>query len=315
MARHVPLGVNRAPRNLSSFICLGLPALSFVFVFAALAAATANDDPDNILLGLARSLTRDVPEDTTRAGLPAMARLIQQSTGIDCKIPDPAAADELAERLAKDQLQLAVFQGIEFAWECARRPELRPLVTIVNHVRDRQALLVVRGDSTAGGWNDLKNLVLALPKRSREHCHLFLARGCRACEKAPEHFFSRLTAPATVEDALDDLADGAVGAALVDRAGLASYERLKPGRFGKLKILATSERFPDSVVAYRAGALSEATLQRFRKGLLQANQSFVGRHMLALWMATAFELPPADYDKLSAEIAKAYPSPRTSVGK
>jgi ABC-type phosphate/phosphonate transport system substrate-binding protein len=264
---------------------------------------------------MVRSLTRDLPEATIRSGLPAIALLVQKSTGIPCTILDPLPTGDLAERLAKDRLQLAIFQGVEFAWEHPKRPDLHPLVILVNHQRDRQALLVVRADSAATRWIDLKNGSLALPQRSREHCHLFLDRHCRENGDAPNGFFSRVITPATVEDALDDLVEGLVGAAVVDRIGLASYERRKPGRYEKLKVLLSSERFPDTVVAYRAGALNDATLQRFRQGLLQADKTLAGRHMLAFWMATAFEPPPADYDKLLADILKAYPAPDPATQK
>jgi ABC-type phosphate/phosphonate transport system substrate-binding protein len=297
-----------AKRNWAVQICLSL-----LFAFAG--AAPCNAQPDLLLLGMARSLTKDVPEATTRAGLPAVALLVQKSTGVPCKILDPMPYEDLGERLAKDRLQLAIFQGVEFAWEHPNRPELRPLVILVNQQRDRQAKLVIRADSAAGRWFDLKNTALALPQRSRDHCRLFIERHCRENGGTPEQFFSRITAPTTVEDALDDLAEGAIGAAVVDRIGLTSYERRKPGRYGKLKVLLSSERFPDTVIAYHAGALDEATLQRFRQGLLQADKTLVGRHMLALWTATSFELPPADFEKLLVDIPKSYPAPDPAVRK
>ena len=278
-------------------------------LLAVLIAAPTNADPERMLLGMAQSLTRDVPESTTKAGLPAIAALVQKSTGIPCTIPDPIPAADLADHLAKDRLQLAIFQGVEFAWERSKHPDLLPLVIVINQQRDRQACLVIRNESTAAHWVDLKNMVLALPKRSREHCHLFLERQCRTIGEEPAEFFSRITAPSTVEDALDDLVEGTIDAAVVDRTGLESYERRKPGRFHKLKVLLTSERFPDSVIAYRAGALKDVTLQQFRQGLLQADKSLVGRHMLAVWMSTAFELPSEEYEKRLREILKVYPVP------
>ncbi len=282
---------------------------------AVAGAAQTNADAERILLGMAQSLTRDVPESTTKAGLPAIATLVQKSTGIACTIPDPIPAADLADRLEKDRLQLAVFQGVEFAWERSKHPDLRPLVTVINQQRDRQACLVVREGCALAHWIDLKNTVLALPKRSREHCQLFLERHCRTNGESSAEFFSRITTPANVEDALDDLVEGTVESALVDRTGLESYERRKPGRYHKLKVLLASERFPDTVVAYHAGALNDATLQRFQQGLLQANKSLVGRHMLALWMATAFELPSAEYDKLLDDILKTYPVPDKNRSK
>ena len=127
--------------------------------------------------------------------------------------------------------------------------------------------------------------------------------------------FAHLAAPATIEDALDDLVDGIVQAAVVDNVGLASYARRKPGRFAKLKVLLTSEPFPDTVVAYRDRCVDEATLQRLQQGLTQAHKSPVGRNMLALWNITSFEAKPADFESLLASSAKAYPTPGTAEAK
>lgn len=298
---HAFRGAGRVMRRVGQ-ACLGL-------VLALVGAFPCQAQPNLIHLGMPRSLSRDLSEATVRAGLPAIALLVQKSTGIPCTILEPMPAHELADRLAKDRLDLAVFQGVEFAWEHAKHSDLRPLVILINQKRDRQAALLVRANSTAARWTDLKHATLALPHGSREHCHVFLERHCQENGGAPEQFFSSITTPATVEDALDDLVEGAVGAALVDRTGLDSYERRKPGRYGKLKVVLTSERFPDAVVAYRVGALNEATLERFRRGLLQADQTLVGRHMLAFWMATGFQPPPADYEKLLADILKVYPAP------
>ena len=105
------------------------------------------------------------------------------------------------------------------------------------------------------------------------------------------------------------MVDGTVQAAVVDGVGLEAYKRRKPGRFAKLKELLKSELFPDTVVAYHRGALDDATLERFRSGLMRADKTATGRLLLMLWTLTAFEAVPPDYEQMLGDIAKAYPAP------
>jgi ABC-type phosphate/phosphonate transport system substrate-binding protein len=238
---------------------------------------------------------------------------MQAATGQPSEIVKPMAAGTLADRLLKDDLQLAAFQGVEFAWEQQKHAALRPLLIAVNQTRDRQAHLVVRKDSPAQGWLDLRGLTLGVPRRSREHCHLFVGRHCHECGATALQFFSRITRPATIEDALDDVVDGDVTAAVVDGVGLKAYEQRKPGRATRLRRLCASEKFPDTVIAYHAGALSPETLERCRAGLLRANKTQRGRLLLSLWMLTHFEELPKDFDKRLAEIRRVYPEPEATA--
>jgi hypothetical protein len=73
--------------------------------------------------------------------------------------------------------------------------------------------------------------------------------------------------------------------------------------------LQLSEPFPCAVIAYCPGTLSEETLERFRAGLLAAKSSRHGRQMMQLCRITSFEEVPADFDRMLAAIAKAYPPP------
>jgi hypothetical protein len=73
--------------------------------------------------------------------------------------------------------------------------------------------------------------------------------------------------------------------------------------------------FPDSVIAYRPGVFDQADLNRFREGLKKADSTAIGRQLLLLWNMTSFEDVPADYEKLLADIGKAYPSPKAPETK
>jgi ABC-type phosphate/phosphonate transport system substrate-binding protein len=277
----------------------------------------AASEPDAKLMhiSVAQSFFRDEPESLIGPGRESIRVLMEVATGLPSEVVQPVPPALLADRLLKDELQLAAFQGVEFAWEQQKHAALRPLLIAVNQTCDRQAHLLVRNDSHAQGWSDLRGTALAIPCRSREHCHLFMGRHCRECGARAEQFFSRITKPATTEDALDDVVDGDVVATVVDTVGLKAYEQRKPGRAARLRILHSSEKFPDTVVAYHAGALSQATLERCRTGLLQADKTQRGRLLLSLWMLTHFEELPKDFDKRLANIRQAYPEPEGTGNK
>jgi ABC-type phosphate/phosphonate transport system substrate-binding protein len=238
--------------------------------------------------------------------------LVLAETGLDSTVLPPLPHDQLADRLAKGDIQIGVFQGVEFAWEQQRHPELTALAIAVNQGRNRHGYLLVAANSSLAKWDDLAGKSLAIPCRSKEHCLLFVERHCRADGKEFPLILSKSTAPATAEDALDDVVDGLVQSAVVDGVALKAYERRKPGRYARLKVLFASECFPDSVVAYRSHSLDDATMRRMQQGLTNANKSLIGRHLLTLWSLTAFEPVPPEFDRLLLTIAKAYPAPAHS---
>ena len=98
-------------------------------------------------------------------------------------------------------------------------------------------------------------------------------------------------------------------AALVEEVPLECYQRRKPGRFKHLKVMARSEVFPASVIAYRAGRLDKALLRSFREGMLDAETTPIGRQLLTLWQLTGFAPVPADYQATLNDIIKHYPGP------
>jgi hypothetical protein len=55
--------------------------------------------------------------------------------------------------------------------------------------------------------------------------------------------------------------------------------------------------------------LPEGLLERFREGMIAAKDTTRGRQLLELCRITRFEAPPADYEHMLTEIAKAYPPP------
>jgi ABC-type phosphate/phosphonate transport system substrate-binding protein len=237
--------------------------------------------------------------------------LIRTQTGLASEVKFHDDLYQLGRALSDGKVRLGVFQGVEFAWVRQRFPELRPLMIIVDHNPHRRSQLLVRADRHCAGFADLRGKTLAMPRDSRLHLDLFLERACRAeGQPDPTKFFARFLRPTNAEDALDDLVDGATDALLIDRVALESYQRRKPARSQRLKVIQESEIFPATAIVHRPGHLTAEQLRRFQDGLLAADKMAVGRHLMALWRLTSFAAVPADYEPLLTAIIKVYPPPK-----
>jgi ABC-type phosphate/phosphonate transport system substrate-binding protein len=266
--------------------------------------------PGPVRIGMASTLFRDTPEPLVRAMMQPFGALMESQTGLTGKLIPGGNGINLGQLLAEDKVDLGVFHGFEFGWARLKHPELRPLMLAVNQSRHLHAVILVSQDSKCESFADLKGTTLAFPAKSREHCHLFLESRCKECKLEPKTFFGEVTNPPTVEDAIDDVVDGIAQATLVDGVALDCFQRRKPCRYAKLKILLKSETFPAAVVAYHPGVLDEATLRKFREGMQNANKGIMGRQLMSLWKLTAFEPVPDDYEQTLADIVKAYPPPK-----
>jgi ABC-type phosphate/phosphonate transport system substrate-binding protein len=293
-------------------VLIPLSFLAYLFIYSA---AKGADQQKPVQIGVVQSLFRDVPDRMVGIAMKPFSLLMKAQTGLDSELVPPTDTESLCELLAKNKVQFALFEGVEFAWAKQKYPDFRPLVICVNGHLNRQAFLIVRQEDKITGFADLQGKELAIPRRSRTHCHLFVERLAHECGKEPKDFFSKVITTAGVEAALDDLVDGTVKAVVVDREALSAYKQRKPGRFGKLKELQKSEIFPDSAVVYRPGVFDQALLNRFQEGLEKADSTAIGRQLLVLWQMTGLQKIPADYEKILADIVKAYPPPWQSKSK
>jgi ABC-type phosphate/phosphonate transport system substrate-binding protein len=216
-------------------------------------------------------------------------------------------AANLGNQLADDKVQLGVFHGFEFAWARQKHPELKPLIIALTPPSCARAHLMVRKNAGYKALADLKGKTLAMPQRTREHCHLFIERRCQDAGDSPAKFFAQLTTPADFEDALDGVVDGTVQATLVDGAALDTYAQRKPGRAARLSTLIESETFPPAVVACNPSNLDEATQRRFRDGMINSAQTRKGQQLLTICRITGFDRTPDGYDRDLQTILKAYP--------
>ena len=144
----------------------GANVFAAILLLTSTNSARANPPSDGIVVGISQSLTRDLPKPLATAGMPGAGALMEKSAGVPCKILPASPCDELGEKLANNAVQLGVFSGVEFAWERARHPGLRPLAILINQHPERRAVLMARKDNAVADFAGLKQSALAIPQRS-----------------------------------------------------------------------------------------------------------------------------------------------------
>jgi ABC-type phosphate/phosphonate transport system substrate-binding protein len=300
-SRHSP------PRQLHPGLVLVPVTLAALLAIPGDGAGRQQPRPDVLRIGATGTLTGNADDPREKAGVETLRRFIKEETGFDSEIPPHVTWQELADRMAKGEFHLGVFQGYEFAWAQEKRPGLKPLAIAVNVYRYPVAHVLARRDNPATDFAGLRSQSLCLPVTNQDFLRLFLDRRREANGKKAEAFFAKVTAAENVEDALDDVVDGKVQATVIDGAAFEAYRRRKPGRFKQLKEVARSAPFPAAVVASHGSVLDEATLRRFKDGLLGAAKKDKGEMLLTLSRLTGFEDVPEDYGKVLAATRKAYP--------
>jgi ABC-type phosphate/phosphonate transport system substrate-binding protein len=286
---------------------LAAPLVTFAALVSLPAAKAA--EPAPVRIGLVKSLFRGVPEFFIPIGLRPMKELMESQTGIPGDLAPSGDAEDLARQIKEDEMQFGVFHGFEFAWAREKNPNLKPLVVAVNQHPYLRALVVVRADGKIAAPANLEGKVVAVPRIRCEHCHLYLERRCCPAGKEPDQYFGQVKAPFDAEDALDDVVDDDAQAAVVDEVAFQAFQKNKPGRAAKLKVLQQSEMFPCAVIAYDPAHANAKTLQAFRAGLIGAKDNPKAQGQLKDNHITGFEAAPDDYEQQLSDILKAYPPP------
>lgn len=288
--------------------------LLFALALAAVRPAPAqNAQAEPIRIGMSKSIFVDIPPILVQLFAPSFNDLCKQCTGMDAEMVVGGDPFELSRKLRAGELQVACYQGVEYAWAASKYDDIVPLMVAVNRHKNLKAHLVVRKDNAATDFAGLRGKEFALPLKSKEHCRLFLDRGCTdAGQCDAKTFFSQVTRPGGTEAALDDVCSGRVAATIVETTAVENYESIKPGCFARLKVIRSSETFPVAAIAYRKGAVSEAVLNKFRDGMVNANKNERTRELMNVYQITAFEPVPPDYARTCADIIKAYPAPDVS---
>jgi ABC-type phosphate/phosphonate transport system substrate-binding protein len=270
--------------------------------------------PQLLRIGTSGSLALNSGNVSEQAAIDTLKSFIKDETGFDNEILKQNSWRDLAEKMRAGQLDLGVFQGCEFAWAKEKYPQLNALATAVNVYQNRYAYIVARKDNPVQNFAGLKGQAIAIPASAEGQLALFVDHLASQAGKSPESYFSRETHPKSVEDAIDDVVDGVVQAAVVDRVGVEAYKRLKPGRFRQLKEVAHSGPFPSPVVADYNAKLDSATVSKVVNGLLSSNQTDRGQRLLEMFKLTGFQRPPADFDQLLQTVRRDYPPSDQQVG-
>ena len=262
-------------------------------------------------IGMVDSLFTDVSPVMVKMGSVMFATLMKTSTGMDGEMVTGGQALTVGKHLSEGKLDLAVFQGVEFAWAQQRYPDLRPLMIAVTKYRHSQACIVVAKDGPISSFARLQGKPFVMPLCSPEHCRLFLQQCCTESGCGTPHKAFTQIVKSNVEDALDDICTGKFAATVVDKVALENYEQLKPGCFARLRILKTSAQFPCGVIAYREGAISKDKLSKFTTGLLKADKTDLGQEMMKGFKISSFQAVPDNYAQMLSDIMKIYPPPAT----
>ena len=101
-------------------------------LFAGPAAAGDDDAPSAVRIGLVKTLFRGVPDALIPIGLRPLKELMLGQTGVNGDLIPSGDADSLARQLKANEVQFAVFHGVEFAWVHQNYPTLKPLLIAVN---------------------------------------------------------------------------------------------------------------------------------------------------------------------------------------
>jgi ABC-type phosphate/phosphonate transport system substrate-binding protein len=281
-----------------------LVAISLLALSAASAPA---GEPTVYKVGIPKSAFRDLPPGLVSfAGEPFKA-LMKSQTGLDGEVALGSDAMRIAKELDDGKLQLGVFFGHEFAWAKEKYPALEPLVCTVPRPREVQALLIVRWDCKATSLADLKGAKLVVAKNGRDHARLFLER--QKAEHLPYGGSCSTEKADTVHDALYKIIESDADVTVADGASWSYFQKLYPGPSQNLKVLARSEVFPPTVVAYKKGAIDDAVVAKIRDGLLTAHESSKGEKLMNLIKLDRFEEVPVGYDDMLQKCRKLYPAP------
>ena len=284
----------------------GGAVVCFILAFALFAApAPSKSRPQTLRIGTCGTLTEGTTGHEENA-LRTLKDFIKSETGFDNEIVRQKSWRELAQKMADKQLEIGVFQGYEFAWAQEKHAALEPLALAVNIYPYRTIYIVVRGNSPANNIADLQGKVISVPRVNQRYLELFLEGQTKSLGKEPAAFFARIATPENYEDALDDVVDGVVQAAVADRAGLEAYKRRKVARFKQIKELAHSVAFPPAVIAQYNDVLDRTTQEHFRQGLLNANKKEKGQQLLSAFRLTGFSAPPSDFGQKLTEFRKTY---------
>lgn len=283
-------------RNLVAFALLG--------AFAGLPAAASAQE--SVKLGMSSTFFTDVPDVVVKFITDPFEKLLKDTTGLNGKLSYDVDALATASQLDAGKLHFGVFYGHEFAWAQKKYPKLKPVVIVSNKEHDVRAYIIVHKDSPIKTLADLRGKVVDFPLPTKEFSRAFVNRNCT--DNTGKPVFKSIVKADSPTTALDNLCLSKTDAVLIDGLALAFYKDVKLPFFrNNLRVLAKSDAFPPAVIAYKEGALKDATLKQFRDGLLKAHENQEGKVLMQVMGIDGFDAPPTNFNQMIADTLKAYP--------
>jgi ABC-type phosphate/phosphonate transport system substrate-binding protein len=263
------------------------------------------DKAATVDIGIPESIFQGVPMFLRGPLSDPFKKMMKEQTGFEGRVHHLRDPMTVADQLDSGKLQLAVFQGHEFAWAKAKYKDLTPLVAILPNQPPTQAYLLVRWDCKAKSLGDLKDEILILPPGMKDPAKLFLEQQKKAYLGAGN--FKAILSATSVRDAIHDVIEKKAAVTCVDALGFEDFQATFPGPFKNLRILAKSEIFPQACIAIKKGQLDDRTAKKFQDTLLKAADLEEGKRMMTLWKLQRFEPVPAAYEKQLTDCNKTYP--------
>lgn len=256
-----------------------------------------------VVIGIVPSLIAELSDAQQKFVREEFPLLVKEFTGLDGELERAPSPKELADRLVAGKAQFGVFQGVEFADVEDKHTDLKALLLSIYRIPDVKVIVVAKKEADFTSIANLKGKNVVILKEGKEHIRRYVRKQTGG---EPEKFFAKVDTPANAEAALDALLLDRADAAIVDAAGIDIYKDINPGRYRRLKIVAESEVFPPSVVAYSPKKVDEKVMRQFRDGMLKADKSAKGRDVMANFKITAFEPVPAGFEKTLTSVREAY---------
>jgi ABC-type phosphate/phosphonate transport system substrate-binding protein len=282
-------------------------ALFAAALIIASACAARAGDKDVYRIGIPKSAFRDLPPGLIGFAGQPFKDLMKAQTGLKGEAVIEADPLKIASDIDAGKLQLGVLFGHEFAWAKEKFPDLEPIVCAVPRPKTIQAFVLVHYDCKATSLSDLKGKKLVLATTSRDHARLFLEK--QKGQDMGGGTFGSTEKVETVHDAIHQVIDGEADVTVADSASWNYFQKIYPGRSQNIRVLAESEVFPPTVLAYKKGTLDESTIQKIRDGLMSATDNPKAVRIMNLIRVERFDAVPADYTDAVKACRKAYPTP------
>ncbi|MFM7112873.1 MAG: phosphate/phosphite/phosphonate ABC transporter substrate-binding protein [Planctomycetota bacterium] len=280
--------------------------LAIAWLFVSRGAQAAKPE-EKLKVGITKNFFQNFSETIAKLVMQPFPEVVKAQTGLPGEIAMSPDSTELCERMKKGEAHLGVFQGHEFFWASRKYPELKPLMLAVNEKTPLKAYLIVRKADSEKPISDMAGKTLAIPTQTRPFARLWVERRGVLPGKALHEHYAKVFPIGDSEEALDNVRDGSLDLVLVEKASWDRYKRIKPSAIESLSPIIESETFPSTVIAYFPKSVQNSYVDRFKKGMMTADQNPGSARLLQLVKISSFQPVPDDFMKEGESLIQAYP--------